>query len=283
MNARIRLATIVALVAMSGGCNHRDSPFAEAWQPSAPPGARPGVASVTFQPYQALAGSPVWAAVALTFPAPAGGVEVSLSGDSAIESLPSRITVPAGSQRIVFQIATRESSGDRDATVRASAEFGATATGTLPLWATVADSYSVETNYAFRLRPPEAAVSAGCKTGVVRVRFSKLQGWSSVWYDAAFAAPQGMPLSVGTYEGAAGDWSRGASTPSLEVDYSPYSSCSTPTGRFIVRAIDCASDGTVRQFWVTYEQHCSAVPVGGPGTYGDIRVTNAPAWPYPYF
>jgi hypothetical protein len=278
MNASTRLVTLVALVVVCSGCNHRDSPFDNAWQPSALPGARPGVSSVTFQPSRALAGSLGWAAVALTFPAPAGGVEVSLSGDSGVESLPSRIAVPAGSQRVVFQIATRESSGDRDLTVKASADAGAPASGTLPLWATVADSFSYQDTYAGRLTSPEAQIVAGCNSGRVRLIFTTYQRR----YEATFAAPQGAPLSVGTYEGAVEyDQFHGSSAPSLHLSVSS-SACSGATGRFIVRAVEC-SNGDVRQFWVTFEVHCSGGPVGGPGTYGDIRVTNAPAWPYPYF
>jgi hypothetical protein len=278
MNASIRLVTLVALVVIGSGCNRRDSPFDDSWQPSTLPGAQPGVSSVTFQPSQALAGSPVWVAVSLTFPAPVGGVDVSLTGDSAIESLPSRITVPAGSQRVVFQIATRESSGDRNATVRASAAFGAPATGTLQLWATVADSCAMQGNFSVRLMPPEARVWGVCERGggLVRIWFTRRRGWSSDTLHAEFAAPQGMPLSVGTYEGAMGYWyPTGLPTPALDVTYQS-NGCSWPNGRFIVRAVDCAPDGTVRQFWVTYELHCSAGSVGIGGTYGDIRVTNAP-------
>jgi hypothetical protein len=281
MNASIRLVTLVALVVIGSGCNHRDSPSDAAWQPSALPGARPGVSSVTFQPTQALAGSPVWGAVALTFPAPAGGVDVSLSGDSGVESLPSRVTVPAGSQRGIFQVATRESSGDRNVTVKAFADSGTVATGTLPVWATVPDSFSFQSTYAVRLIPPEAQVWATCERGggLVRIRFTRPQTrWSETRLEAVFAAPSGMPLSVGTYEGAIGDWNRSPSTPSLAV----LGGCSgpTPTGRFVVRAVDCASDGTVGQFWVTYEQHCyGETQVGGPGSYGDIRVTNATKLP----
>jgi hypothetical protein len=278
MNASLRLVTLVALVVICSGCNHRDSPFDNAWQPSALPGARPGVSSVTFQPTQALAGSPVWGTVALTFPAPAGGVEVSLSGDAGVESLTSRLTVPAGSQRVVFQVITRESSGDGNVTVKASADAGMPATGTLPVWATVADSFSFQSTYALRLIPPEARVRGRCERGggLVRIEFARPQPRLSTTYlEAVFAAPQGMPLSVGTYEGAMGDWSLSPSTPSFEVTSEEH--CySLPTGRFIVRAVDCASDGTVRQFWVTYEQHCRGeTQVGGPGSYGDIRVTNA--------
>ena len=257
MNASIRLVTLVTLVVIGSGCNRRDSPSDASWQPSALPGSQPGVASVTFQPARALAGSPVWVAVALTFPAPEGGVEVSLSGDSAIESLPSRITVPAGSQRVVFQIATREFSGDRDGDgdgirgVRGTGNRDASRSGRrspIPM--------RCQTYYSVRLTPPQSQVVAGCRTGVVRIRFSSPQGWSSDWFDAAFAAPQGMQLNAGIYESAAGDWRRPGSTPSFEVDDGSYS-CTSPTGRFIVRAADCAPDGTVRQFWVTYEMHCS--------------------------
>jgi hypothetical protein len=278
MNAGIRLVTLGVLVAAGSGCNQRDSPFDSPWQPSALPGARPGVSSVTFQPTQALAGSPVWGTVKLTFPAPAGGVVVSLSGDSGVESLTSSLTVPAGSQRVQFLLTTRESSGDRNVTVKASADAGAVATGTLPVWATVPDSFSYQDTYARRLTPPEARVRATCERGggLVTIRFTRPNTpWSDTELEGVFAAPQGMPLSVGTYDGAMGDWRRNPSTPSFGVTTGSGNYCA-PTGRFIVRAVDCASDGTVRQFWVTYEQHCNGVgEVGGPGSYGDIRVTNA--------
>lgn len=78
------------------------------------------------------------------------------------------------------------------------------------------------------------------------------------------AAPSGVPLVAGTYEGA----TRFASSSAPSVDFVGPTSCNELTGRFVVREAVYANDGTPQRFAADFEQQCDTAQFP---LYGEIR------------
>lgn len=89
------------------------------------------------------------------------------------------------------------------------------------------------------------------------------------------AAPEGQPLVVGSYTGAARTPFRPAGSPGLEVG-GESRLCNTVTGKFDVTELAFSSLGEITVFDAKFEQHCEG---GVPALYGRIRVESAPPAP----
>lgn len=101
----------LSLAAISAaGCDERPT------APSPPP-ATLALFSVT--PATVDAGARSEGTVALSAPAPAGGIEVRLSSSDSVAVVPSSIVVPAGTQSTTFTITTRLVAADTTATISA--------------------------------------------------------------------------------------------------------------------------------------------------------------------
>jgi hypothetical protein len=99
----------------------------------------------------------------------------------------------------------------------------------------------------------EASFSAA-----VGCRNNKVSGWvnsSSFSFLFTFSAPNGAPLTPGTYENAGRHGFQPAGQPGLDIDMNGLG-CNSLSGRFTVQEALYAPDETVERFRVTFEQRC---------------------------
>jgi hypothetical protein len=89
-----------------------------------------GVASVSIAPASVTGGTPAAGTITLDAPAPAGGVQVSVTSASGAIGLPSTVTVAAGQTSATLTITTNAVAADTDTTITASVN-GVSATGSL--------------------------------------------------------------------------------------------------------------------------------------------------------
>lgn len=101
------------------------------------------------------------------------------------------------------------------------------------------------------------------ESGVVSIRFrSSIHSWG-----LDFAAPRGVELTPGTYEGATRWPFQDPQVPGLSVS-GDGRGCNTLTGRFEVFEIVYGSTGEIERFSADFEQHCE----GGPAAlFGSVR------------
>ena len=86
------------------------------------PAAPPSLAALTLQPASVVGGQGSIGSVALTAPAPAGGVVVGLaSSNPSLATVPASVTVPAGASSATFAIGTGTTRRNRSVTLSASA------------------------------------------------------------------------------------------------------------------------------------------------------------------
>src|SRR4051794_37994165 len=95
-------------------------------------------------------------------------------------------------------------------------------------------------------------------------------------FSLEFAAPPGQPFVPGVYENAQRASFRTAGHPGIDV-FGDGRGCSGDDGRFEVRDVAIAPDGTVSRPWLGYEQHCEG---SAPALYGEVRI-GEPAPPRP--
>lgn len=87
-------------------------------------------------------------------------------------------------------------------------------------------------------------------------------------FSLEFAAPPGQPFVPGVYENAQRASFRTAGHPGIDV-FGDGRGCSGDDGRFEVRDVAIAPDGTVSRLWLGYEQHCEG---SAPALYGEVRI-----------
>jgi hypothetical protein len=92
------------------------------------------------------------------------------------------------------------------------------------------------------------------------------------WWYVRIAAPPGQALAPGSYVGAAIADYRQSGEPGLEVTGSG-GQCSTVLGRFDVEEMTFWSNGDVRTFQATFEQHCN---YSTAALFGRFRVETIP-------
>ena len=291
MPAGFRFVACIALLAALSACNQR-APLTESTGVVPSPVPAPvlplGVFGVSFSPPAVFGTAPDTGYTILTRQAPAGGVVVTLaSAEPGVASVPNAITIPEGSDRASFPIATQSVTADHQVVISASAA-GTTATAPLGVWAVLPSFLSWfsepgETIGAgsFGRLGGDAVFTAGLLLGSVVTPTNSLtvrvvrgaENWT-----VQLRGPSGAPLAVGTYENAVGLIGSGVS-PALIVSRTTNSTghgCSVSTGRFEIRELvfgrDRFFDPTVLHLDVTFEQKCSA----DTGTLrGEIRYSAA--------
>jgi hypothetical protein len=100
--------------------------------------------------------------------------------------------------------------------------------------------------------------------GGVRFEFS---GGGQRW-DLQFAPESGVPLHPGDYENAMRDPFQNPISPGIGVAGNGIG-CNAETGRFEIRQLTRASDGSVSAMWVTFESHCNGIV---PAIRGELRL-----------
>ncbi|MCX7554684.1 hypothetical protein OS175_12405 [Marinicella sp. S1101] len=96
----------------------------------------------------------------------------------------------------------------------------------------------------------------------VTIRFNGADNWT-----LDFAAPNEVPLAVGSYEMATRFPFQDASEPGLSVSGAGRG-CNTLTGRFDILTVEYNTNGDVESFIATFEQHCSGAK---PALFGEVR------------
>jgi hypothetical protein len=121
----------------------------------------------------------------------------------------------------------------------------------------------------------DTSISGSLPVGGDHFYGSAIQGNFVDWWYVNIAAPPGVPLAVGAYEGAVRAAFRPPGNPGLDV-YGNGRGCNTVTGRFDVLEIERAPGGELLAFDAEFEQHCE----GGPAAlFGRIRIENEPPPP----
>ncbi|MBW3627035.1 MAG: thrombospondin type 3 repeat-containing protein, partial [Actinobacteria bacterium] len=110
--------------------------------------------------------------------------------------------------------------------------------------------------------------------GFVSVSFNG--GTENSW-SLEFAAPAGVELIPGPYEGATRYPWQSPTKPGMDVSLVPRG-CNSLTGRFDVLEAVYALDGTLRRFAADFEQHCDG---GVPALRGSIRYDASSTFPPP--
>jgi hypothetical protein len=104
-------------------------------------------------------------------------------------------------------------------------------------------------------------------------------GASGDYFTLDFAAPPGQALAPGIYNDAQRAPFRTAGHPGIDI-YGSGRGCNETAGRFEVKDIGTASDGSVNRLWIVYEQHCEG---GIAALFGEVRINepvdDAPATP----
>jgi hypothetical protein len=258
-----------------GACNSRQSVI-DGTSPSAP-SSSVGTASVPasslvsllVDPSAVLGGTQATGRILLSFPAPAGGVSVGVSSSNSAAIVPPSVVVPGGSDSATFNIDTQSVSTDVSASIVAR-NANREAQGTLGVWTRVppfaaswADSGNGQRTTVGRVTP-SGQWRANCYGSEVSIFASE----SSNSYFLDFAAPDGRPMTPGTYDNAQTGLEpvHSRDRPLLEITTPGYAGCSAPSkSRFVVTEADLVADrlGTVRRFSVTFEQQCGTLSVRG--------------------
>lgn len=268
-----------AAVLLAAGCsNPHESIFAT--PPTTPTTATPSpfVNGVWLFPSGVMAGAPSRGTVTLSLPAPAGGAVVSLSATGAV-SLPASVNIPAGATEAQFDITTATVGADTEAVITASG-LGTSRSASLGLW-TPKDTFlywASEPDFrnsilggAGLLVGPPSRFTGYCVDSGVRIQVD--QGTRTSW-DLSFGAPLPGPMRVGTFDAVANR------TRPSEAGFSVFASgasCSSPSGRFVVREVQLATGGAIRRFSASFDMTCAGVGFGPTRRLvGEVRVSNLP-------
>ena len=270
------IAIACALAIANSACNQQVNVFDSPVAPTAAPTAI--VASVILSPGAVIAGGSIQGTVLLTGPAAAPGINVSLGASDDAADVDPVLTVPAGSSRREFTIATRGVPSDRRVVITASAS-GRSASSTFEVWAVAPIFFTyvsepgdfVGGGRFGHFTQGTATFSAFCNRNMVSIRLnvpSGAESWATI-----FSGPSGVPLRAGAYEGATRDpFNR--ETPGLSV-FGQSRGCNTLEGRFVIHDIDLQNN-RVNRFHASYVQRCD----NQAGLLsGEVRVANMPPNP----
>ncbi len=154
-----------------------------------PVGAAPALQAVAVQPTSVTGGTSAAGSVALSAPAPAGGVVVALASSAGAAQVPSSVVVPAGASSAAFAVTTSPVSADSLVTLSAS-YAGATRQATLTVKAPVAVTLN-------RLAlSPSRVVGGKSATGTVLLSAAAPAGGLVVSLATSNAAVATVPAAV---------------------------------------------------------------------------------------
>ena len=278
------VVTTAIVIATLVGCNRR-SPLpldTVSIAPSSPmPPAAVGLFGISLAPPALFGGTPGSGIAILTRQAPDGGVVVTLSSaDPATATVPLTVTIPQGTDRADFPIATQTVSADRQVSIN-GAGLGASASAPLQVWAVLPTFFSWFSDPGEplgkggfgRLTPSTATITAAGSEGGVSIR---IQGQGIDFWNLDFAPPRNSRLQIGRYEDAMRSAVRDAIHPGMDIGGRGVG-CNTLSGRFEVREFILSvtqtgppSSTTLSRFDATFEQHCDGVT---PALRGEVRYT----------
>lgn len=119
-----RLAGVIGALALTMSCTAShpaiDASFNPVW-PSGQPAPASGLLALALDPRGSNDSQVITGIATLTFPAPEGGLSLSLSSNDPAVTVPASLFVPQGASRVPFSIRTRSFAGDRQVTITGSA------------------------------------------------------------------------------------------------------------------------------------------------------------------
>lgn len=219
------------------------------------------------------------ATVFLSFPAPDGGLAVSLrSLHPSVAVQPTEVTVPGGSLSASFSYTTQAVGADTTAEIVASTADGSIV-AKLGVWAPLPTFFSfsvdkgamigssiADREIAERYTPANARFDVSCRNGSVSVIVVPLPPTGVGWF-LDFGPPERipnyLPFPPGVYT---------LPGSRMRVERNPATGCRIG-GQFTLHEAHFARQDRLGSLWATFEQTCA----GRPGaTRGDLRLTDVP-------
>jgi hypothetical protein len=222
-----------------------------------------------------MGGTPATGTVSLAVPAPSGGILVTLASNTPVVTVPSSVTVPAGSESTQFPVVTRGVATDSDATIAATAANRSVQVA-LAVWSEQPTHLSLWHEpspggfvIGRRFTPSNAPFITACQSNGLTV---SVDGPSVVPTRVSLYAPIGARLHPGTYENIRFS-APTSSEPALLIDSPGIGSCNTPTARFVVHDAEFATGiEAIRRFSATFERRCGTFSI-----WGELRLTRSAA------
>jgi len=269
------------LVVAGAGCNQRTPlPPAEVIAPSPlpPPSSSIGLFGLSLSPPGLFGTSPGAGTAILTQPAPTGGVLISLSsGDPSAAIVPASVTIPEGSDRAAFPIATQTVPIDRKVPITASA-MGTSSSGTLEVWAVLPTFYSWFSDPGEPIgkggfgRITAGFTGSGSDTGAT-ITISAQTGAGTESWRFRFLPPRNVPMHVARYDDAISSTSQDPTHPIIDIS-GRSTGCSRATGWFEIREFAFTPmlfpSQNLLRFDAVFEQHCDG---SAPALRGEVRFT----------
>jgi hypothetical protein len=236
------------------------------------------VSAVQLSPPGSIGGRSGRGTIRLNYPAPDGGLALSLTASHPAVSVPPVVTVPAGGASAEFTFSTSAVAADVSASIGVASPRSHVDTP-LQVWAVLPNFLSVTSegeqsheNAIARLTPANAGMVGWCYDSYVAVRFYNFE--SGTW-TVTLGAPTGTPLRPGTYENAQVAFLPGSQRTWIDVDGT--GTCDSSVGRFVIHEVQVDRVARVRKLWATFEQTCHR---NGGLLRGDVRATDIglPPW-----
>src|SRR5262245_44305339 len=269
------------LVVAGASCNQRAPlPATEVVAPTPlpPPSPSVGLFGLSLSPPGLFGSAPGGGTAILTRPAPTGGVLVSLSsGDQSAAIVPAGVTIPEGSDRVAFPIATQAVTIDRRVPITASA-MGTSTSGTLEVWAVLPTFFSWFSDPGEPIgkggfgRITTGFTGSGSDTGAT-ITISAQTGAGTESWRFRFLPPRNVPMHVARYDDAISSPSQDPTHPIIDIS-GRSTGCNRATGWFEIREFAYTpmlfpSQNLVR-FDAVFEQHCDG---SAPALRGEVRFT----------
>jgi hypothetical protein len=273
-----RLLGAALLVVAGASCNERTPlPPAEVIVPSAlpPPSPSVGLFGLSLSPPGLFGTAPGIGTAILTRQAPTGGVLVSLSsGEPSAAIVPASVTIPEGSDRAAFPIATQTVTIDRRVPITASA-MGTSTSGTLEVWAVLPSFFSWFSDPGEPIgrgafgRITTGFTGSGSDTGAT-ITITPQTGAGTESWRFRFLPPRNVPMHVARYDDAMNSPTQDPTRPIIDIAGRGISCGIRGTGWFEIREFAYLPSQNLLRFDAVFEQHCDG---SAPALRGEVRFT----------
>jgi hypothetical protein len=212
--------------------------------------------SVTVSPSSVTGGLPSTGTVLLTTAAPASGLTVSLSSNNAVVTVPTSVTVPAGSTSATFTVNTTATNSNRAAVITGS-HNGISATANLTVLAPVIASVTLD---------PATVVGGVASTGTVTFTGPSPAGGANVGLSSNSSSAT-VPTSVMI--------PAGATSAQFTITTSPTTSTRSVTIKAARGASSATATLTVNAPLISGLALSPTSVIGGTSSTGEVTLTGA--------
>ena len=196
------------------------------------------------------------------------GTPVTLSDVTAVQPTFTAPDESLGGEDLVFQLTVTDSNGHSDtATVTVHV---ADAGDPVTLFTVTSDPGNAFNITTFALGPVQATfTTAKAVGGSDGVRININGGQPNHW-GVTLAAPQGLTLQTGTYDGAQGYPFQALSLPGIDFSGNSHG-CNNESGHFAILDLQKDGNGNVTSLAADFDQHCENQPAAN---HGKIRINS---------